>query len=67
INFLRLGKNLKKYVKYAKIQIKAVVVDFIGDLDKGMKKIKKTTEGLDVGISLAIVVVGATAVIFIVE
>ncbi|MBA0574114.1 hypothetical protein Golob_001349, partial [Gossypium lobatum] len=44
------SKNLKKYVKFAKIQIKIVVVDFIGDLDEGVKKIEETIEGLDVGI-----------------
>lgn len=36
--------------KYGQTQIKTVVVDFTGDLDEGVKKIKETIEGLDVGV-----------------
>ncbi|KAM7269175.1 hypothetical protein ACFE04_024672 [Oxalis oulophora] len=32
------------------LQIKTVVVDFTGDLDEGVKRIKETIQGLDVGI-----------------
>ncbi|EEF47585.1 very-long-chain 3-oxoacyl-CoA reductase 1 [Ricinus communis] len=36
--------------KYGKVQIKTVVVDFSGDIDEGVKRIKDTVEGLDVGV-----------------
>lgn len=96
VNFLRPGKNLKKYgswavitgptdgigkgfafqlarkglnlvlvarsidklndvsaaivAKYGNIQIKKVIVDFSGDLNEGVDKIRGAIEGLDVGI-----------------
>ncbi|XP_065875043.1 very-long-chain 3-oxoacyl-CoA reductase 1-like [Euphorbia lathyris] len=96
VNFLRPGKNLKKYgswalvtgptdgigkgfafqlarkglnlvlvarnpdklkevsdsiqSKYGKTQIKTVIVDFSGDLDEGVKRIKESIEGLDIGV-----------------
>ncbi|KAG6764677.1 hypothetical protein POTOM_032158 [Populus tomentosa] len=36
--------------KYSNAQIKNVVVDFSGDIDEGVQKIKETIEGLDVGV-----------------
>ncbi|KAJ6318885.1 hypothetical protein OIU76_014277 [Salix suchowensis] len=36
--------------KYSNVQIKNVVVDFSGDIDEGVQKIKETIEGLDVGV-----------------
>ncbi|KAB2089294.1 hypothetical protein E1A91_A03G057200v1 [Gossypium mustelinum] len=58
LNLVLVGRNPDKLkdvsdsilAKYAKIQIKTVVVDFTGDLDEGVKKIKETIEGLDVGV-----------------
>ncbi|KAE8724539.1 3-ketoacyl-CoA reductase 1 isoform 2 [Hibiscus syriacus] len=56
VNFLRPGKNLKKYGSWGLVTgptdgiARAVVVDFTGDLDEGVKKIKDAIEGLDVGV-----------------
>lgn len=36
--------------KFSKVQIKTVIVDFSGDLDQGVAKIKEAVEDLDVGI-----------------
>ncbi|VVA94392.1 unnamed protein product [Arabis nemorensis] len=36
--------------KYSNIQIKTVVMDFSGDIDEGVKRIKETVEGSEVGI-----------------
>nr|AIE57500.1 KCR1-1 [Camelina sativa] len=36
--------------KYGKTQILTVVMDFSGDIDEGVKRIKETIEGLEVGI-----------------
>jgi 17beta-estradiol 17-dehydrogenase / very-long-chain 3-oxoacyl-CoA reductase len=36
--------------RYSNVQIKNVVVDFSGDIDEGVQKIKETIEGLDVGV-----------------
>ncbi|CAL9239784.1 unnamed protein product [Arabidopsis halleri] len=36
--------------KYSQTQILTVVMDFSGDIDEGVKRIKETIEGLDVGI-----------------
>ncbi|XWS34668.1 hypothetical protein CRYUN_Cryun21dG0057300 [Craigia yunnanensis] len=58
LNLVLVGRNPDKLkdvsdsilAKYGKIQIKTVVVDFTGDLDEGLKKIKEAIEGLDVGV-----------------
>lgn len=58
LNLILVGRNPDKLkdvsdsirAKYGKTEIKTVVVDFTGDLDDGMKRIKETIEGLDVGI-----------------
>ncbi|KAL1216408.1 Very-long-chain 3-oxoacyl-CoA reductase 1 [Cardamine amara subsp. amara] len=36
--------------KYSQIQILTVVMDFSGDIDEGVKRIKETIEGLEIGI-----------------
>lgn len=58
LNLVLVGRNPDKLkdvsdsikAKYGQIQIKSVVVDFSGDLDEGVEKIKETIEGLDVGV-----------------
>ena len=58
LNLVLVGRNPDKlkdvadsiFAKYGKNQIKTVVVDFTGDLDEGVKKIKEAIEGLDVGV-----------------
>ncbi|XP_009768596.1 very-long-chain 3-oxoacyl-CoA reductase 1 [Nicotiana tabacum] len=58
LNLVLVGRNPDKLkdvsdsikAKYGQIQIKSVVVDFSGDLDEGVKKIKEIIEGLDVGV-----------------
>ncbi|KAI3423051.1 uncharacterized protein J3R85_011343 [Psidium guajava] len=58
INLVLVGRNPDKLkdvsdeilAKYGKVQIKTVVVDFAGDLDAGVERIRETIEGLDVGI-----------------
>lgn len=58
LNLVLLGRNPDKLrdvsdsikAKYGQTQIKTVVVDFSGDLDEGVKRIKGTIEGLDVGV-----------------
>ncbi|KAE8719322.1 Very-long-chain 3-oxoacyl-CoA reductase 1 [Hibiscus syriacus] len=58
LNLVLVGRNPDKLkdvsdsilAKHGKIQIKTVVVDFTGNLDEGVKKIKETIEGLDVGV-----------------
>ncbi|XP_010556186.1 PREDICTED: very-long-chain 3-oxoacyl-CoA reductase 1-like [Tarenaya hassleriana] len=57
-NLVLVGRNPDKLrdvsdairSKYGNTQIKTVVMDFAGDLDEGVKRIKETIEGLDVGI-----------------
>lgn len=36
--------------KFGKTEVKTVVVDFAGDLDEGMVRIREAIEGLDVGV-----------------
>lgn len=36
--------------KYSQVQILTVVMDFSGDIDEGVKRIKETIEGLEIGI-----------------
>ncbi|KAL9683058.1 hypothetical protein QQ045_014871 [Rhodiola kirilowii] len=58
LNLILVGRNpeILKAVsdeiltKYAKVQIKNVVMDFSGEFDEGVKKIKDEIEGLDVGV-----------------
>ncbi|GAA0151825.1 hypothetical protein LIER_37362 [Lithospermum erythrorhizon] len=58
LNLVLVGRNPDKLNvvrslingKYPKSQIKNVVVDFSGDLDEGVKRIKEAIEGLDVGL-----------------
>ncbi|KAH7570408.1 hypothetical protein JRO89_XS05G0102500 [Xanthoceras sorbifolium] len=58
LNLVLVGRNPDKLkdvsdsiqAKYGKTQIRNVVVDFSGDLDEGVKRIKETIEGLDVGV-----------------
>ncbi|KAH9772855.1 Very-long-chain 3-oxoacyl-CoA reductase 1 [Citrus sinensis] len=58
LNLVLVGRNPDKLkdvsdsiqAKYTKTQIKSVVVDFSGDLDEGVERIKEAIEGLDIGI-----------------
>ncbi|KAJ0094388.1 hypothetical protein Patl1_16818 [Pistacia atlantica] len=58
LNLVLVGRNPDKLkdvsdsimAKYGKTQIKSVVVDFSGDIDEGVNKIKEGIEGLDVGV-----------------
>ncbi|XP_010531438.1 PREDICTED: very-long-chain 3-oxoacyl-CoA reductase 1-like [Tarenaya hassleriana] len=57
-NLVLVGRNPDKLrdvsdsilSKYSKAQVKTVVMDFAGDLDEGVNRIKETIEGLDIGI-----------------
>lgn len=58
LNLVLVGRNPDKLkdvsdsimAKYGQTQIKTVVVDFSGDLDEGVKRIKDAIEGLEVGV-----------------
>ncbi|KAK4842540.1 hypothetical protein QYF36_023406 [Acer negundo] len=58
LNLVLVGRNPNKLKdvsdsiqsKYAKTLIKNIVVDFSGDLDEGVKRIREAIKGLDVGI-----------------
>ncbi|XP_028078876.1 very-long-chain 3-oxoacyl-CoA reductase 1-like [Camellia sinensis] len=58
LNLILVGRNPEKLkevsesigAKFGKTQIKTVVVDFFGDLNEGVKRIRETIEGLDVGV-----------------
>lgn len=58
LNLVLVGRSPSKLkdvsdgilAKYGKTQIKTVVVDFSGDLDDGVKRIRETIEGLDLGV-----------------
>ncbi|XP_037497767.1 very-long-chain 3-oxoacyl-CoA reductase 1 [Jatropha curcas] len=58
LNLVLVGRNADKLKdvsdsilsRYSKVQIKTVVVDFSGDIDDGVKRIKETVEDLDVGV-----------------
>ncbi|KAK4392924.1 Very-long-chain 3-oxoacyl-CoA reductase 1 [Sesamum angolense] len=58
LNLVLVGRNPDKLKdvsesiqsKYGSTQIKNVVVDFSGDLDEGVSRIKEVIEGLDVGV-----------------
>lgn len=58
LNLVLVGRNPDKLkdvsdsikAKCPQTQIKSVVVDFSGDLDEGVQRIKETIEGLDVGL-----------------
>lgn len=58
LNLVLVGRNPDKLKdvsdaiqsKYGKTQIKAVVVDFAGDISEGVLKIREAIEGLDVGV-----------------
>ncbi|KAL3813845.1 hypothetical protein ACJIZ3_015113 [Penstemon smallii] len=58
LNLVLVGRNPNKLTevsesiksKFGSTQIKTVVVDFSGDLDDGVLRIKETIEGLDIGV-----------------
>ncbi|XP_074295812.1 very-long-chain 3-oxoacyl-CoA reductase 1-like [Silene latifolia] len=58
LNLVLVGRNPDKLndvcasikTKYGNVEIKTVVVDFSGDLDHGVLKIREAIEGLDVGV-----------------
>ncbi|XP_057481587.1 very-long-chain 3-oxoacyl-CoA reductase 1-like [Actinidia eriantha] len=58
LNLVLVGRNPEKLkdvsdsirAKFGKTQIKTVVVDFSGDLNEGVNRIREAIEGLDVGI-----------------
>ena len=58
LNLVLVGRNPDKLkdvsdsirTKYGNTQVKNVVVDFAGDLDEGVGRIKEAIEGLDVGV-----------------
>lgn len=58
LNLVLVGRNPDKLkevsdsiqAKFDKSQIKTVVVDFSGDLNEGVQRIKETIEGLDIGV-----------------
>lgn len=58
LNLVLVGRNPDKLkevsdsiqAKFDKTQIKTVVVDFSGDLNEGVQRIKETIEGLDIGV-----------------
>lgn len=58
LNLVLVGRNPDKLkdvsdsikAKYGHTEIKSVVVDFSGDLDQGVVRIKEAIEGLDVGV-----------------
>lgn len=58
LNLILVGRNPDKLkdvsdsikAKYGQSQIKVVVVDFSGDLNEGVGRIKEAIEGLDVGV-----------------
>ncbi|PON91411.1 Short-chain dehydrogenase/reductase [Trema orientale] len=58
LNLVLVGRNPDKLkevsdsiqAKFGKTQIKTVVVDFSGDLDDGVQRIREAIEGLDVGV-----------------
>ncbi|CAH9122638.1 unnamed protein product [Cuscuta epithymum] len=58
LNLVLVGRNPEKLkdvsdsikAKHGQIQIKSVVVDFSGDLDDGVRRIREAIEGLDVGV-----------------
>nr|GMD53266.1 very-long-chain 3-oxoacyl-CoA reductase 1-like [Ipomoea batatas]GMD54736.1 very-long-chain 3-oxoacyl-CoA reductase 1-like [Ipomoea batatas]GMD58065.1 very-long-chain 3-oxoacyl-CoA reductase 1-like [Ipomoea batatas] len=58
LNLVLVGRNPEKLKdvsdsikgKYGKIEIKSVVVDFSGDLDDGVRRIREAIEGIDVGV-----------------
>ncbi|XP_019183417.1 PREDICTED: very-long-chain 3-oxoacyl-CoA reductase 1-like [Ipomoea nil] len=58
LNIVLVGRNPEKLrdvsggikAKYGQIQVKSVVVDFSGDLDDGVRRIREAIEGLDVGV-----------------
>ncbi|KAI4343350.1 hypothetical protein L6164_010711 [Bauhinia variegata] len=58
LNLILVGRNPDKLkdvsdsilAKFGKVQIKTIVVDFTGDLNKGTVGIREAIEGLDVGV-----------------
>lgn len=58
LNLILVGRNVDKLndvsnavkAKYGQTQIKTVIVDFAGDLDEGIGKIKEAIQELDVGV-----------------
>ncbi|KAH9625121.1 hypothetical protein KSS87_005826 [Heliosperma pusillum] len=58
LNLVLIGRNPEKLTdvtavikgKFPNVEVKSVVVDFSGDLDAGVLKIKESIEGLDVGV-----------------
>ncbi|CAJ2667965.1 unnamed protein product [Trifolium pratense] len=58
LNLILVGRNPDKLkdvsdsvkAKFGKTEVKTVVVDFAGDLDEGVNRIRETIEGLDIGV-----------------
>jgi 17beta-estradiol 17-dehydrogenase / very-long-chain 3-oxoacyl-CoA reductase len=58
LNLILVGRNPDKLKdvsdsvksKFGKTEVKTVVVDFSGDLDDGVNRIRETIEGLDIGV-----------------
>ncbi|CAI8611707.1 unnamed protein product [Vicia faba] len=58
LNLILVGRNPDKLkdvsdsiqAKFIKTEVKTVVVDFTGDLDEGVDRIRETIDGLDVGV-----------------
>ncbi|KAK2389386.1 very-long-chain 3-oxoacyl-CoA reductase [Trifolium repens] len=58
LNLILVGRNPDKLKdvsdsvksKFGKTEVKTVVVDFAGDLDEGVNRIRETIEGLDIGV-----------------
>lgn len=58
LNLILVGRNPDKLkdvsdsiqAKFGNTQVKTIVVDFAGDLDEGVQRIRETIEGLDIGV-----------------
>lgn len=58
LNLILVGRNPDKLkdvsdsviAKFGKTEVKTVVVDFTGDLDEGVDRIREAIEGLDIGV-----------------
>nr|GMD51413.1 very-long-chain 3-oxoacyl-CoA reductase 1-like [Ipomoea batatas] len=58
LNVVLVGRNPEKLrevsagitAKYGRIEVKSVVVDFSGDLDDGVRRIREAIEGIEVGV-----------------
>lgn len=58
LNLVLVGRSPEKLkdvsdsirAKFGKTEVRTVVVDFAGDLDDGVKRIREASEGIDVGV-----------------